>query len=141
MVADSVLERGRENATGIASTVVTAVWLAGLVTGQDWWLAALLVGYIAVVPLVAVLFGDEEDREEWWEETPTANSSPDDRRTRTAKRRWSGSWRPRRWRISRTDSAPVSANARNTCSLAASGTRRPVTSDVRWSHGSLGDKA
>ncbi|MDS0474701.1 SHOCT domain-containing protein [Natrinema sp. 1APR25-10V2] len=57
--------RLRENATGIASMLVTAFWLGAMVTGQDWWLAALLVGYIAVVPLVALLFGDEEDRREW----------------------------------------------------------------------------
>ena len=57
--------RLRENATGITSLLVTAFWLGAMVTGQEWWLAALLVGYIAVVPLVAILFGDEDDRREW----------------------------------------------------------------------------
>lgn len=30
-------------------------------TGQDWWLAALLVGYIVVVPLVSMLYEENED--------------------------------------------------------------------------------
>ncbi|MEF8779383.1 MAG: SHOCT domain-containing protein [Haloferacaceae archaeon] len=58
-------ERLRENATGIASILVTGTWLVGLVTGQSWWLPALLFGYVVVVPLVAVVLGSEEDREEW----------------------------------------------------------------------------
>ena len=60
-------DRLRENATGIASTIVTGVWLAAMFTGQDWWLAALLFGYIVVVPVVAMLFGDEHDVDEWWD--------------------------------------------------------------------------
>ena len=60
-------ERLRENATEITSTVVTGIWLAALLTGQGWWLGALLFGYIVVVPVVALLFGDEEDRREWWD--------------------------------------------------------------------------
>ncbi|QLG48037.1 SHOCT domain-containing protein [Natrinema halophilum] len=62
---DDPLTRLRENATAVASMLVTAFWLGAMFTGQEWWLAALLVGYIAVVPLVAILFGDEEDRREW----------------------------------------------------------------------------
>ncbi|MFB6127876.1 MAG: SHOCT domain-containing protein [Halolamina sp.] len=59
--------RARENLTGIVSVVVTGGWLAAMLTGQEWWLAAMLVGYIVVVPLVALLFGDEADREKWWD--------------------------------------------------------------------------
>ncbi|WP_254523865.1 SHOCT domain-containing protein [Natrinema caseinilyticum] len=62
---DGPWTRLRENATAVASMLVTAFWLGAMFTGQEWWLAALLVGYIAVVPLVAILFGDEEDRREW----------------------------------------------------------------------------
>ena len=61
-------ERLRENATEIAGTVVTGLWLAALFTGQDWWLAALLLGYLVVVPLVTLLFGDEDDAAEWWDD-------------------------------------------------------------------------
>ncbi|GAB3422778.1 hypothetical protein GCM10027435_27860 [Haloparvum alkalitolerans] len=61
----TVRERLRENAVGIASTAVTGIWMAAFFTGQEWWLAALIVGYAAVIPLVAQLFGDDEDREEW----------------------------------------------------------------------------
>lgn len=61
-------ERLRENATEIAGTAVTGLWLAALFTGQSWWLAALLIGYVVVVPLVALLFGDEDDVDEWWDD-------------------------------------------------------------------------
>mgnify|MGYP006274762639 FL=1 len=61
---DSVGQRLRENAVGIVSTLVTAIWMGALFTNQDWWLAALLVGYVAVIPVTAMLFGDEEEAEE-----------------------------------------------------------------------------
>ncbi|MWV40371.1 SHOCT domain-containing protein [Natrialba sp. INN-245] len=66
-MAEDPATRFRENVTGIIATIVTGIWLVGLFTNQWWWLPFLLVGYIVVVPLVALLFGDEEDREEWWE--------------------------------------------------------------------------
>ncbi|WP_458209481.1 SHOCT domain-containing protein [Haladaptatus sp. NG-SE-30] len=66
-MSDSPRKRLRENATEITSVLVTGVWLAALFTHQSWWLPALLVGYVAVVPIVAILFGDEEDRNEWWD--------------------------------------------------------------------------
>ncbi|MCU4739833.1 SHOCT domain-containing protein [Halobacteria archaeon AArc-m2/3/4] len=67
-MSDDPATRLRENATEIASTVVTGVWLAALLSGQSWWLGALLFGYIVVVPVVALLYGDEEDRREWWDD-------------------------------------------------------------------------
>lgn len=74
MSQDGPLDRLRENATGIASTVVTGIWLGALLTGQGWWLGALIIGYVVVVPIVAILFGDEEDREEWWDD-PSVDES------------------------------------------------------------------
>ncbi|WP_227357027.1 SHOCT domain-containing protein [Haladaptatus salinisoli] len=65
-MSETPRERLAENATEIASVLVTGFWLAALFTGQSWWLAALLIGYVVVIPLVALLFGDEDDREEWW---------------------------------------------------------------------------
>jgi len=70
--------RLRENATGITSLLVTAFWLGAMFTGQDWWLAALLVGYVAIVPLVAILFGDEDDRREWAAESLSADTAETD---------------------------------------------------------------
>ncbi|ADB61592.1 Protein of unknown function DUF2078, membrane [Haloterrigena turkmenica DSM 5511] len=67
--------RLRENATGIASMLVTGLWLGAMFTGQGWWLAALLVGYIVVVPLVALVFGDEADRKEWLDDWTTDSSA------------------------------------------------------------------
>ncbi|MFD1515225.1 SHOCT domain-containing protein [Halomarina rubra] len=68
MSADTPRERLRENATGIASTLVTGTWLAALFLGVEWWLPLMLFGYIVVIPIVSLLFGDDEDREEWWDE-------------------------------------------------------------------------
>jgi len=74
----SPAERLRENATGIVSTAVTGIWLAAMFTGQDWWLAALLFGYVVVVPITAMLFGDEDDIEEWWDEEAKGVEGVDD---------------------------------------------------------------
>ena len=70
-MATTARERFRENATGITSTVVTGIWLVALFTDQSWWLAALLFGYIVVVPVVSMLFGDDEDWEEHADENWT----------------------------------------------------------------------
>lgn len=78
MSGDSPWNRLRENATGVVSMLVTGIWLAAMFTGQDWWLAALLFGYIVVVPLTAILFGDDDDMEEWWDDSfGTATESAD----------------------------------------------------------------
>jgi len=68
MVESGPLQRARRNITGIVSVLVTGIWLVGLVTGQDWWLWFMLFGYVVFVLLVAILFGDEEDVEEWWDD-------------------------------------------------------------------------
>lgn len=61
--------RAGKNAAGIASLLVTGIWLAALFTGQSWWLAAMLFGYIVVVPIVTLLFGDDDDRlDTWWDD-------------------------------------------------------------------------
>jgi uncharacterized membrane protein len=63
MSTESPLERARENAVEIVSVLVTAIWMGALFTGQEWWLAALLVGYVAVIPVTQMLFGDEDEDE------------------------------------------------------------------------------
>lgn len=83
LMGDSPTTGLRENATGIASLVVTGVWLALLFlpgTG-DLWLATLLFGYIVVVPVVSMLFGDEDDDSGWETETHSQSSTADDRNT------------------------------------------------------------
>jgi len=62
----SPVGRARENVTGIVSMLVTGIWLAALVSGQEWWLPVMLVGYIVVVPVVAILAGDEEEEVTEW---------------------------------------------------------------------------
>jgi hypothetical protein len=73
MTDESLADRLRDNATEIASTIVTGIWLAALLTGQSWWLGALIVGYVVVVPIVEMLFGDDEEEKgwldsEWWDD-------------------------------------------------------------------------
>lgn len=62
------VDRIRENVTGVVSIFVTGIWLGALFTGQDWWLPFMLVGYIIVVPMTALVFGDREDIAEWWDD-------------------------------------------------------------------------
>ncbi len=72
-MSDTPSERFRENATEIASILVTGFWLLALFTGQSWWLPAMLLGYMVVIPIVEMLFGDDEEDEgwrgndEWWD--------------------------------------------------------------------------
>ncbi len=67
----SPARRARQNATGIVSTVVTGVWLAALFLDQEWWLPFMLFGYVVLVPVTAMLFGDEEEMAEWWDDSST----------------------------------------------------------------------
>ena len=78
--------RVRENLTGLVSVLVTGIWMAALFLDFDWWLAFMLFGYVVLVPVTALLFGDESDVAEWWdddvegvgEETETSTSEDDD---------------------------------------------------------------
>jgi uncharacterized membrane protein len=67
--------RARENLTEIVSVLVTGIWLAALFTGQGWWLAFMLIGYIAIVPVTALLTGDSDAIEEWWDEEEDITTS------------------------------------------------------------------
>jgi uncharacterized membrane protein len=81
MADTSTRERFRRNASGIASTVVTGTWLAALFLGVEWWLPLMLFGYVVVVPVVALLF-DEDEESEWVEDITadsTGESDVDDR--------------------------------------------------------------
>jgi uncharacterized membrane protein len=76
MAADDPLDRLRENATSVVSTLVTGIWLAALLLGLDWWLGFMLFGYIVIVPLTALLFGDEDEISEWWDDDePSVDTS------------------------------------------------------------------
>ena len=65
-MAASPRERFRENASEISGTVVTGIWLVALLTGQEWWLAAMLIGYLVVLPVVSYLYGDGETDTDGW---------------------------------------------------------------------------
>lgn len=60
-------ERARENASGIAAILVTGLWLSLMFAGFKYWLPLMLFGYIVVVPLVGILFDDDEESE-WVED-------------------------------------------------------------------------
>ncbi|MFC5134969.1 MULTISPECIES: SHOCT domain-containing protein [Haloferacaceae] len=61
MTDSSPVDRAKANATEIASTVVTGVWLAALLLDFGWWLPLMLFGYVVVVPVVSMLFDEEEE--------------------------------------------------------------------------------
>lgn len=58
MASSGPRQRFRENLSGIVATIHTGVWLAAMLTGQSWWLAYMLFGYIVIVPLVGMVFED-----------------------------------------------------------------------------------
>ena len=58
---ETLRERFRRNASGIAATTVTGTWLAALIAGFDWWLGFMLFGYIVIIPVVSMLFDEEEE--------------------------------------------------------------------------------
>ncbi|ELZ40103.1 hypothetical protein C463_16422 [Halorubrum californiense DSM 19288] len=57
---ETLRERFRRNASGIAATTVTGTWLAALLLGAEWWLGFMLFGYIVIIPVVSMLFDEEE---------------------------------------------------------------------------------
>ncbi|ELY47269.1 SHOCT domain-containing protein [Natronorubrum sulfidifaciens] len=78
----------RENITGVTAMIVTGVWLSLMFSpwGGQLWLPLMLIGYLVVVPLVALLFGDEQARAEWWDGTwvEAADTSAEQSTDRTA---------------------------------------------------------
>ena len=77
-MSDTVGARIRENATRIATALVTGTWLVALSSGRGWWLPFVLFGYVVIVPLVAILLGDREDVAERWGDE-AASTVEDDR--------------------------------------------------------------
>lgn len=64
--ADTPVERLRENAVEVTSMLVLGVGLAALFAGFDFFWVVFVIGFAVLVPIVATLYGDEEDRGEWW---------------------------------------------------------------------------
>ncbi|GAA0718748.1 putative membrane protein [Halorubrum trapanicum] len=60
---ETLRERFRRNASGVAATTVTGTWMAALLLGAEWWLPFMLFGYIVIVPIVSMLFDEEEESE------------------------------------------------------------------------------
>ena len=67
-MGETVVDRLRGNAVQITSLLVTGLWLFGLFTGANWWLPALIVGYVVIVPLAEALFGEDEESDDDWTE-------------------------------------------------------------------------
>jgi len=78
MTDQSPLERAGDNVTELVTLAVTGFWLVALVTGQEWWLAALLVGYVVVVPLTELLYGDTDEEEDIEEADPAPSIDTSD---------------------------------------------------------------
>lgn len=77
---ETVLDRVRDNLTGIVSLLVTGVWMTGLFTGQDWWLPALIVGYAVVLPIVGILAGEDTDADDWVDLDDSQSTDTSERR-------------------------------------------------------------
>ncbi|WP_459877739.1 SHOCT domain-containing protein [Halorubrum gandharaense] len=63
----STIERAKREASGIAAVAVTGTWLALMLAGVDWWLPFMLFGYVVIVPVVAMLFDEEDPAEDSFE--------------------------------------------------------------------------
>lgn len=63
MSSEGPLDRLEGRVTGVVSMLVTGIWLAALFLDQDWWLAFMLFGYVVIVPLTAMLTGEDEEAE------------------------------------------------------------------------------
>ncbi|MFC6796773.1 MULTISPECIES: SHOCT domain-containing protein [unclassified Haladaptatus] len=83
-MSSTLRERLVGNATGIASLLVTGIWLAALLSGLDWWLPFMLFGYIVIVPIVGILFGDDEEEPELEEDATSPMQDADDESQRDA---------------------------------------------------------
>ncbi|PHQ37624.1 hypothetical protein DJ69_15995 [Halorubrum persicum] len=78
MADTSTRERFERNASGIAATVVTGTWLAALLLDFGWWLPFMLFGYIVIVPVVSMLFDDDEELELFGGSDPVPAGQTDD---------------------------------------------------------------
>jgi uncharacterized membrane protein len=76
---DGPEERLRKNAVEVTSMLVTGIWLALLFVGPgNWWLGVMLFGYIVAVPIVALLYGDDDDIDEWLDDHERTESREQD---------------------------------------------------------------
>ena len=66
---DTPAQRAKDNAVEIASTLVVGLGLAALFLGAESFWLVFVLGFVVLVPLVALLFGDESDRAEWWDDS------------------------------------------------------------------------
>lgn len=70
---ETLRERFRRNASGIAAMTVTGTWMAALLLGAEWWLPFMLFGYIVIVPIVSMLFDEEEESESVYVESDSGS--------------------------------------------------------------------
>ena len=86
MAGESIAERAKKDASGIAAMVVTGTWLAMLMLGfpSSIWLAFMLFGYIVVVPVVAILLEEEENERDRDREVAYSSTGPDEKREESA---------------------------------------------------------
>lgn len=85
--------RVRANLTELVSVLITGTWLVALFTGQEWWLPFMLFGYVVIVPVTALLVGDQDTVTQWWSDedhasAPAANESSDESALQTLRDRY-----------------------------------------------------
>lgn len=73
-------QRLRDNVTEVVGMCFLAVFVSSFFVGQMWLLGVGLVGMLVITPLVALLFGDEDDIAEWWDEDDAESVTLDDRK-------------------------------------------------------------
>jgi len=81
------------NLTELVSVLITGTWLVALFTGQEWWLPFMLFGHVVIVPVTALLVGDQDTVTQWWSDedhasAPAANESSDESALQTLRDRY-----------------------------------------------------
>lgn len=57
-------ETWREKLVPVAAILTLGTGIVGLFLGYDWFWMVWVIGFAVVVPLLAILFGDEEENEQ-----------------------------------------------------------------------------
>ena len=78
MGESSLWQRVRANITEVVGMCFLAVFVSAFFVGQRWLLGVGLLGMLVITPVVAFLFGDEDDVAEWWGEADRSSADADD---------------------------------------------------------------
>ena len=75
------VDRLKANAVEVASTLVIAAGIAALLFGVNNFWIVFVIGFVFIVPIVALAFGDEDERLAWWGDSKESETTGEERIT------------------------------------------------------------